>query len=94
MGKWTGRLLRTVGVLIGLVALVYVGDWVNMQVRVSRGTAFGSVEVNQFLATPLKGNKVEYDLMGTVQQTCSRSVFPQQGNEACWWLERHKSQWE
>ena len=52
------------------------------------------VQVNQFLATPLKGNKVEYDLMGTVPMTCSRSIFPQKGNPACWWLERHTSQWE
>jgi hypothetical protein len=52
------------------------------------------VQVNQLLATPLKGNKVEYDLMGTVPVTCSRSLFPQQGNPACWWLKRHTSQWE
>ena len=27
-------------------------------------------------------------------RTCSHSIFPQQGNPACWWLERHTSQWE
>jgi hypothetical protein len=52
------------------------------------------IQVNQFLATPLKGNKVEYDLMGTVPTTCSHSIFPQQGHPACWWLARHTSQWE
>ena len=42
-----------------------------------------------FLRRRLKGNKVEYDFMGNVPMTCSRSLFPQQGHPACWWLERH-----
>jgi hypothetical protein len=94
MGKWAGRLVRLVMVLAVLVGLLYVGDWAVLRTRVSHGTAYGVVQVNQFLATPLKGNKVEYDLMGTVPVTCSRSIFPQQGDPACWWLERHTSQWE
>jgi hypothetical protein len=94
MGKWAGRLVRLVMVLAVLLGLLYVGDWLVLRVRVSHVTAYGVVQVNQFLATPLKGNKVEYDLMGTVPMTCSRSIFPQQGNPACWWLRRHTSQWE
>jgi hypothetical protein len=94
MSVWIERVARTFAVLAVLLALVYAGDWILLRNRVPRGTAFGVVEVNQFLATPLKGNKVEYDLMGTTPVTCSRSIFPQQGNPACWWLQRHKSQWE
>lgn len=74
-----------------LLALVYVGDWAVFQAR--RGPT-GTIEVNQLLATPLKGKKVEYDFMGTVAVTCSRSMFPQNGNPACWWVERHKTHWE
>jgi hypothetical protein len=94
MSVWVERFFRLLAVLAVLTALVYAGDWMVLRGRVSHGTAFGVVQVNQFLATPLKGNKVEYDLMGTVPVTCSRSIFPQQGDPACWWLERHKSQWE
>jgi hypothetical protein len=94
MGKWIGRLVRLVVALAVLLGVLFVGDWAVLRMRLSRGTAFEVVQVNQFLATPLKGNKVEYDLMGTVPMTCSRSIFPQQGNEACWWLERHSSQWQ
>jgi hypothetical protein len=93
MGKWGRRLGQLVIALLVLFAALYVGDWIGLQVRIAHGTAYSVVEVNQFLATPLKGNKVEYDLMGTVQETCSRSIFPQKGNPPCWWLERHKSQW-
>jgi DNA mismatch repair protein MutH len=94
MGTWKRRLGRAVTWLIVLVAILYAGDWIVLRMKVARGTAFGSVPVNQFLATPLKGNKVEYDFTGTVLETCSRSIFPQQGNPACWWLQRHTSQWE
>jgi hypothetical protein len=87
-------LVRVAQVLVVSVALLYAGDWAVMHIRISHGTAYGTVAVNQFLATPLKGNKVEYDWSGTVDQTCSRSIFPQAGNAACWWLERHKTQWQ
>jgi hypothetical protein len=80
--------------LVILLGLLYVGDWAVLRMRISRGTAYGTVQVNQLLATPLKGNKVEYDLIGTVPVTCSRSIFPQQGDSACWWLKRHATQWE
>jgi hypothetical protein len=94
MNTWAGRLVGSMMVLAVLLGLLYVGDWAVLRVRVSHGTAYDVVQVNQFLATPLKGNKVEYDLMGTVPMTCSRSIFPQKGNPACWWLRRHTSQWE
>lgn len=74
-----------------LLALIYVGDWAVFHLR--RGPT-GEVEVNQFLATPLKGNKVEYDFMGVAPITCSRSIFPQGDYSACWWVERHKTHWD
>ena len=94
VGVWARRLGRVAIAIAVLTELLYVADCMVLRFRIAHGTAYGVVEVNQFLATPLKGNKVEYDLMGTVQKTCSRSIFPQKGNPACWWLERHKSQWE
>jgi len=90
-----GRQVATAAiVLVVLLGVLYVGDWLVLRWRVARGTAFGSVEVHQFLATSLKGSKTEYDLVGSFQEACSRSIFPQQGKPACWWLERHSSQWE
>ena len=91
MKRW---LLRIVLGLAAAAAVLYLGDFAVLQIRVKRGTAYRVVQVNLFLATPLKGNKMEYDFMGIVPVTCSRSIFPQKGNSACWWVERHKSQWE
>lgn len=81
-------------VLLLLFGMLYAGDWVVWKLRDSRGVGNGTVEVHQFLATSLKGNKTEYDMTGTAQQTCSRSIFPQQGYSACWWLRRHAARWE
>ncbi|MGA7360646.1 MAG: hypothetical protein WBW70_17445 [Candidatus Sulfotelmatobacter sp.] len=81
-GFWGRRLGAVVIVALVLFGMLYVGDWLVLRFRVARGTAFGTVEVHQFLATSLKGNKTEYDLVGTFQEACSRSIFPQQGKPA------------
>jgi hypothetical protein len=88
MKRWTLRILLA---MLAVAALLYVGDWGAFRVR---GGPVGVIQVNQLLATPLKGNKMEYDFMGVVPVSCSRSIFPQKGNPACWWVERHKMQWE
>lgn len=84
--------------LLITLTLVYVLDWSIFEVRRMRGTAMGSVPVEQYLQTPLKGNKAEYDYLGTTDQSCARTLLPQysssQWNLPCWWLERHKAQWE
>lgn len=91
---WVRQLSFVLQVLIGFLVLLYAGDWVVLEFRVAHGTAYSAVEVDQFLATSLKGNKTEYDLMGTTQETCSRSLFPQMWHPPCWWLKRHTAEWE
>ena len=88
MKRWILRVLQGA---VMVAVLLYLGDWTVFQVR---RRPVGAVQVNQLLATPLKGNKMEYDFMGVAQVTCSRSIFPQEGNPACWWVERHKMHWE
>jgi hypothetical protein len=94
VSNWERRLAQLLAGIIVALGMLYAGDWVVLRFRIAHGTAYGVVQVNQLLATPLKGNKMEYDLIGTVPQTCSRSIFPQKGNPACWWLQRHNSQWQ
>jgi hypothetical protein len=89
--KYFGR--AVLGLLI-LVLILYIGDWVALKIRLARGTAYSSVEVDEFLATPLKGEKVEYDMVGSFQQTCTRSIFPHEGQPPCWWVRRHNTVWE
>ena len=91
MKRWTER------VLLGLViaaAITYAADWIVWRVKAAHGAGFGTVEVDYSLGTPLKGNKEEYDYLGSEPQACSLSLFPHGGAQACWWLKRHSSVWE
>ena len=80
-------------ILLGAVIL-YVVDWGALAVRMAHHSGLGSVTVNQYLATPLKGHKEEYDYLGSVDQPCVKSIFPHNSDQPCWWLERHKNQWQ
>lgn len=85
---------KAVAALLVTFLLLYAGDWLVLRARAAHGSAYSSVQVQEYLATPLKGNKAEYDYMGTISQTCDRSLFPHGGQPPCWWLRRHRQQWE
>jgi hypothetical protein len=88
--KWL--LFRIVQGFVTVLVVLYVGDWIALRVR-AQSQVSSSVQVEQFLRTPLKGQKEEFDYMGTVAQPCVRSLFPHSSEAPCWWLERHKIQW-
>ncbi len=87
-------IVRGLQLLCVALVVVYIADWITLRVRTTHGTAFQTIQVHQFLATPLKGQKEEFDYDGDAAITCSRSLFPQAGNPPCWWLARHTTQWE
>lgn len=74
--------------------LLWVGDWAVFAVRASHGNGYDSVQVEEYLSTALKGNKEEYDYLGTVEMNCARALFPHGGAQPCWWVRRHRKQWE
>jgi hypothetical protein len=86
-------LSRAFQLLLATVVLVYLADWAVLRVKVSHGAGYGTIQVDEYLATPLKGNKDEYDFMGTMPTPCSHSIFPH-GAAPCWWLAKHTSRWE
>ena len=84
--------------LLITLAISYALDLGIFQIRHLRGTGMETVPVDQYLATALKGNKAEYDYLGTANQNCSRTLFPQYAastwNPPCWWLEHHRASWQ
>ena len=79
--------------LLGLLlvaGLLYVGDWAVWKVKMAHGTGMGQMTVGRLQVAALKGNKEEYFPDGNEEVECSRSLFPQAGDEACWWLARHR----
>lgn len=75
-------------------SLVYFGDWAVWRMRVAAGSGTGQVEVTRVVVASLKGNKEEYFPQGTAIVACSRSLFPQAGEQACWWIARHAEVYE
>ena len=82
------RILKQV-VLWVVVAgvLVWPADWAIWCVG---GSPMQQVEVTRFVVAPLKGGKEEYYPDGSAMVDCSRSLFPEAGQGACWWMQRHR----
>lgn len=86
MWKWVGRIAL---MLMAGFVLAYVIDFAVYKLT---GSPQGSVTVSRTMSVPLKGNKTEVEYLGTSDEPCSRSLFPQDGESSCWQLERHRNQ--
>jgi hypothetical protein len=92
--KFAVRMLgRALLALLLLAALAYPIDFAIWRTRLAlskdgRGV-LGTVQVYHVVAAGLKGNKEEYYGDGTSPVDCSKSLFPQGGDNACWWVVRH-----
>lgn len=89
---------RTSKYLLIALVILYAADFAVFEVKLSRGAGLQSVSVDEFLKTPLKGEKMEYDYLGAGSENCARAVFPQYAaarwNPPCWWLKRHNVSWQ
>jgi hypothetical protein len=86
MKRW---LIWVVLVLVAGFVAVYAGDWAVFKLR---GSPSAKVTVNSYVTIPLKGNKQEFDYLGSSDISCSRSLFPQAGQSPCWQLRRNPNQ--
>jgi hypothetical protein len=86
MKRW---ILRVLIFLVAGLVLAYVGDCAIYKMR---GSPTSTVTVSQFMSVPLKGNKIEYDYVGSTDVACSVSLFPQGGQSPCWHLRRNRNQ--
>ena len=81
-------------VLAACLALLFADFfWFQIRKHFPRlGQATGSIHRTRLLAIADKGNKVEYQIDAVKPEedvACSRSVFPQGGNNPCWYVARH-----
>lgn len=93
--RWILQILGRV-VLAAMFAaiLLFAGDSTVFAFRAHGGSGYDTVLVQQYLATGLKGNKTEFDFLGTAQVQCAKALFPHGGVNPCWWQRRHTQQWE
>jgi hypothetical protein len=83
MMRWVRR--AVVVLVVGFVA-VYGGDWAVFKLR---GSPASKVSVDRYATIPLKGNKQEFDYLGTMDVPCSVSLFSQGGQSPCWQVRRN-----
>jgi len=84
-----GWFRRVLVVLAAAFVLLYAGDWAVYKLR---GSPSSTVTVNRYVTIPLKGNKQEFDYQGSIDVSCSVSLFPQAGQAPCWQLRRNPNQ--
>ena len=82
--------VRSIAGLLVAALLAFPLDWLIWRIRVAAGGGMDRVSVRQVTVAALKGNKDEYYIDGSVEVDCSRSLFPQAGAGACWWLRGHR----
>ncbi len=80
---------RATLLLVTAFVATYAGDWALFKLR---GSPRSSVTVNRYVAIPLKGNKQEFDYLGSSDVSCSVSLFSQAGLGPCWQLRRNSNQ--
>jgi hypothetical protein len=86
MKRW---LRRVAVVLVAVFVVTYGGDWALFKLR---GSPRSKVTVNRYVTIPLKGNKQEFDYLGSTDVPCTVSLFPQAGQSPCWQLRRNTNQ--
>jgi len=86
MMRW---IVRSAVVAAAIFVLAYMVDWVIFGMR---GAPTAKITVNRFQVVPLKGNKDEYDYLGSEDEPCSVSLFPRAGLAPCWQLRRNRNQ--
>ena len=83
---------RTLAILFALILLLYPVDWLIWSVRSAFGAGMDTVVVSASTAATLKGNHFEVYSPTVAPVACSRSLLPEAGAGACWWLRRHTEQ--
>ncbi len=79
-------------ILIAISALVYAGDGIVLGIRKSQGLVQASIVVNITYVIHQKNGKLEYLFDPPKAVPCANSLFPHEGQPACWWLARHTDQ--
>lgn len=80
--------------LLAAALVVWFVDWAVWRVRVHYGGGYDTIQVDQILLTPLKNHRMKADEQSTTDQRCTRSLFPHGGNDPCWWLRRHATEFQ
>ena len=81
---------RIVLIVVGLLALVYAGDYASVRIPIPKGrAAYSTVTVRPYYDVGLKSGKSDFYFLDPQKQTCVNSLFPHLGFNPCWYLRKH-----
>lgn len=82
---------RVLVVVIGLLAILYVGDYVVAKDRVSKNpsASLEAVKIQPMYIIPHKDSRAEYVFGDPETQTCVHSIFPHFGYNPCWYVKKN-----
>jgi hypothetical protein len=84
------RFLRAGVLLVGLLVVLYVGDYCAVRYKIPYGRdPFGQVTVQPVYVIHEKNGKIEYQFAAPEIDACVHSLFPHMGYSPCWYLSRH-----
>lgn len=79
--------------MLGLTLLAYALDYAVFRYRLSTNRQpFGQIIVTTYDAVAQKNGKTEFIFNPPEPQTCVNALFPRQGYQPCWYLQRHTEQ--
>lgn len=82
------RALGKMLVGLGLIALIaWLGDALALYVKKHQ---YGTVQVNRYYVVAEKYGKYDYSIAPPVLERCVYALFPHEGSQPCWYLEKHQ----
>lgn len=89
LGRW---FLRLVAALMLATVLAYIADYLVLRYRIATNHhPFSTITVQPYYAVSRKDHKTEFMMADPADQQCSNSLFPQMGDQPCWYLRKHTS---
>ena len=79
---------RKLIIVVAALGVLYLGDFLSVRFGVPARDAYGSVTVHTTYIVKLKNGRSEYDDGGDQVVSCANSLFPQMGNQPCWYARR------
>lgn len=81
---------RVALIIVGLLALVYAGDYASVRIPIPKGRSpYSTVTVRPYYDVGLKSGKSEFYFLDPRKQTCVNSLFPHLGYSPCWYVRKH-----
>jgi hypothetical protein len=78
---------------LGLAGLAFSVDYAVFRYRVAGNhQAYGQITVTHYDAVKQKNGKTEFLFDPPQAQPCVNSLFPHEGYQPCWYLQRHPEQ--